>query len=94
MELNFEEHISSKIKKANSIMGLIRHCFSFLDFHLFKKLYIAFVRPHLEYVQAVWAPHLMEHINIIENVQKRATKLVEGISDIPYKERLKKHEEI
>ena len=34
----------------------------------------------------------MKHINIIENIQKRATKLVEGISDIPYKERLKKLE--
>ena len=34
----------------------------------------------------------MRHINIIENVQKRATKFVEGISDIPYKERLKKLE--
>ena len=91
MELNVEEHISSKVKKANSIMGLIRRSFSFLDCHLFKKLYITFVR-HLEYAQAVWAPHLMKHTNIIENVQKRATKLVKGISEIPYKERLKKFE--
>ena len=92
MELNFEEHISSKVKKANSIMGLIHCSFSFLDCHVFKKLYITFVRPHLEYAQAVWAPHLMKHINIIENVQKRATELVESISNIPYKERLKKLE--
>ena len=38
MDLNFEEHISSKVKKANPIMGLIRRSFSFLDCHLFKKL--------------------------------------------------------
>ena len=63
-----EEHISSKVKKANSIMGLIRRSFSFLDCHLFKQLYITFVRPHLEYAQTVWAPHLMKYINIIENV--------------------------
>ena len=71
-------------------MGLIRRTFSFIDCYLFKKLHIRFVRPHLEYAQAVWAPHLMKDINIIENVQTRATKLVEGISDIPYKKRLKK----
>ena len=75
MELNFEEHISSKVKEANWIMGLIRRSFSFLDCHLSKKLYIT-----------------LKHINIIENVQTRATKLVEGLRDIPYKERLKKLE--
>ena len=29
--LSFEEHISKKVKTANSIVGLIRRSFSFLD---------------------------------------------------------------
>ena len=49
MDLNFEEHISPKIKKANGIMGLIRRTFCYLDEHLFKKLYTTFVRPYIEY---------------------------------------------
>ena len=89
MELNFEEHLSSKVKKANMIMGLIRRSISFLDRHLFKKLYTTFVRPHLDYAQAVWQPFLRKHINTIENVQKRATKLVDGLSELPYDERLR-----
>ena len=89
-ELKFEEHMSAKIKKANSIVGLIRRSFSFLDCKLFKKLYITFVRPHLEYAQVVWAPHLIKHVNIIENVQKRATKRVDGLSGFDYTTRLKK----
>ena len=89
-ELKFEEHMSAKIKKANSIFGLIRRSFSFLDCKLFKKLYITFVRPHLEYAQVVWAPHLIKHVNIIENVQKRATKRVDGLSGFDYTTRLKK----
>ena len=89
MELTFEDHLSSKVKKANMIMGLIRRSFSFLDRHLFKKLYTTFVRPHLEYAQAVWQPFLRKHVNIIENVQKRATKLVDGLSELPYDERLR-----
>ena len=52
-ELKFEEHMAIKIKKANSIVGLIRRSFSYLDCKLFKKLYTTFVRPHLEYAQAV-----------------------------------------
>ena len=30
MELTFEEHVATKVKKANSIMGLIHRSFSFL----------------------------------------------------------------
>ena len=74
--LNFEDHIIAKVNKANSIMGLIRRSFSFLDVNLFKKLYISYVRPHLEYAQAVWSPYLTKHVNLLDNVQIRATKLV------------------
>ena len=71
-------------------MGLIRRTFSFLDCELFRKLYTTFVRPHLEYAQAVWSPHLTKHINMIEQVQIRATKHINGLSDLDYSERLKK----
>ena len=76
MELTYEEHMSTKIKKPNGIMRLIRRTFSFLDIETFKKLYTSFVRPHLEYAQPVWSPHLRKHIKMVENVQIRATKLV------------------
>ena len=87
-DLKFEEHMASKVNKANAIMGLIRRTFSFLDGKLFKQLYTSFVRPHLEYGQAVWSPYLMKHIGMIENVQKRATKLVDGLNNMEYTERL------
>ena len=88
-ELSIEEHISLKVKKANAIMGVIRRSFSFLNGNLFKKLYVTFVRPNLEYAQVVWAPHLMKYISMIENVQIRATKLVDGLNDLEYSDRLK-----
>ena len=58
---------------------MIRRSFTFLDCNLFKKLYVAFVRPHLGYGQAVWSPHLVKYINMLEEVQVRATKLVNGL---------------
>ena len=78
VELKFDKHISVKVKKANAIAGLIRRTFSHLDAPLFKKLFITFVRPHLEYGQVIWTPHLKEYKTIMENVQCRATKLVDG----------------
>ena len=95
-DLRFEDHISLKVNKANSIIGLIRS----FDGELFKRLYttavwaphleVAVWAPHLEV--AVWAPHLVNYKDVIENVQKRATKLVNGFSNLEYSQRLRKLE--
>ena len=58
VELKFDEHISMEVRKENAIAGLIRRTISYLDGRLFKKLFITFVRPHLEYGQVIWTPHL------------------------------------
>ena len=87
-QLTFDEHISQKVKKANAMAGLIRRSFTYLEPMFFKKLYVAFVRPHLEYGQSIWSPYLHKHINAIEKVQMRATKNVDGFSLLSYEERL------
>ena len=87
-ELTFQDHICEKVRKANCIIGLIRPSFSYLDCKMFLKMYTSFVRPHLEYAQAVWAPFLRKYIIMIENVQIRATKLVDGLGKLKYKDRL------
>ena len=76
-ELKFSDHLNMKVNKANSMAGLIRRSFDYLDGSLFRQLYTALVRPHLEYCQTVWAPHLQKDVNTIESVQRRATKLVD-----------------
>ena len=89
-ELQFEEHIAAKVKKANSIVGLIRRSFSYLTPALFRQLYTTFVRHHLEYANAVWSPKFRKHINLIEGVQRRATKQVNNCKDLTYGERLER----
>ena len=80
-----------KVKKASATTGLIHRTFSYLDGPLFKELFTTFVRPHLEYGQVIRTPHLKKHITILENVQRRAKKLVDdGFHHMSYSERLKK----
>ena len=57
-KLLFESHINEKVNKANSVMGVIRRTFEFLDIKTFKILFIALVRPHVEYANQVWYSHL------------------------------------
>ena len=89
-DLRFEEHIARKIRTANAIVGQMRRSFSYLDCNTFKRIFTAFVRPHLEYGEAVWSPHLVRNIDALENVQIRATKLVDGLSKLDYPERLQR----
>ena len=89
-ELIFAEHSSSKVKKANTIVSLIRRSFTYLDCKSFTMIYTAFVHPHLEYAQSVWSPHSQKYVNMLENVQIRATKLVDGLGNLDYEERLRR----
>ena len=89
-DLNFESHLAAKVKKANQVIGIIRRSFLHLDADMFLQLYKSLVRPHLEYANQVWAPRHAKHIITLENVQRRATKLVPGLADLEYEERLKR----
>ena len=51
-------------------------------------LYKVYVRPHLEYAQASWAPWTQAYIQTLEKVQQRFTKQVTGMGSLPYEERL------
>ncbi|ELT99646.1 hypothetical protein CAPTEDRAFT_138222, partial [Capitella teleta] len=46
--------------KSNSIMALIRRTYTYLDNHTFLLLYKSFARPHIDYANQVWKPHLIE----------------------------------
>ena len=74
--LSFTEHISSKVSVANRNLGLIFRTFTFMDKEMFLNLYKSIVRPHLEYATCVWSPQYKKDAITIENVQRRATRLL------------------
>ena len=53
-----------------------------------KKLYTSLVRPILEYGNVVWAPTLKRD-QLIENIQRRTTKLVPELKNLENGDRLR-----
>ena len=89
-ELRFLQHLERQVNKAYRLLGLIRRSFDYLDCDAMKLLFAALVRPHLEFGNCVWAPYLEKDKKVIESVLRRATKVVDGLKDLSYEERLKR----
>ena len=75
--------------KGNQVLGMIRRNITYKDNSLIVPLYKAIVRPHLEYCIQAWSPYLRKDIDMLEKIQRRATKLIPGLRDLRYEERLK-----
>ena len=87
-DLSFSNHVQNQMNKANRILGAIKHTFKAIDQESFKHLYSGLVRPHLEYASVAWAPRWKRERDALEQVQRRATRMIPGISHLPYPERL------
>ena len=66
------------------ILSMIRRSFANMSKKLFVFLYTTYVRPHLEYCVSIWNPYLVRDLDVLERIQKRATKLIKGYEKLPY----------
>ena len=87
--LKFTRHIKGIVAKANRMIGLIRISFENIDENMFTNLYNTLIRPLIEYCVQAWSPYTQKDIILLENVQRRATKLVGKLRNKEYEERLK-----
>jgi hypothetical protein len=72
---------------AAAVLRQIERNFHYRDKKVFVRLYKQYVLPHLEFSSPAWSPWTRMDIDKLENVQKKAVKMVAGLRGIGYEER-------
>ncbi|CAH1277366.1 Hypp9585 [Branchiostoma lanceolatum] len=88
--LKFHTHTAQAKNKGNQMLGLIKKSFANLDEQTLPILFKTMVRPHLEYGNVIWGPHYKAGKQELEKVQRRATKMVPSLRELPYSTRLQR----
>ena len=76
-------------RRANGVLNQISRAFHYRNKSTFVSLYKQYVRPHIEFAVPAWSPWTRADIDLLENVQRRAVRMVSGLKGKSYNDRLK-----
>ncbi|PKU44313.1 rna-directed dna polymerase from mobile element jockey-like [Limosa lapponica baueri] len=88
-KLNMSRQCALAAQKAKHILGCIKRSMASRSREVILPLYPALVRPHLEYCVQLWSPQHRKAMDLLERVQRRATKMITGLEHLCYKDRLR-----
>jgi ribonuclease P/MRP protein subunit RPP40 len=75
-------------KTANCILGMIKKTSNCLSKEVVLPLNKSSVRPHLEFGIQAWRPYLRKDFDLLEGIQRRASKMIPSLKFKSYEDRL------
>ena len=88
-KLNMSRQCALAAQKANHVLGRIKRGVTSRSREMILPLYSTLMRPHLEYCVQLWGLQYKENMDLLERVQRRATKLIRGLEHLSYEDRLR-----
>jgi hypothetical protein len=73
--------------RATAVLNQLKKYFHYRDKRTFVRLYIQYVRPHLEFAAPAWSPWNIGDQEELEQVQQKAVRMVSGLKGTTYEER-------
>ena len=80
--------VAKAAAKANQVLGQMARAVTLRDKVTWPRLYKTYVRPHLEYAVQSWNPWTQADKEVLEKVQERALRYMNGSEGSTYEERL------
>jgi len=88
-KLNMSRQCALAAQKASRVLGGINRSVGSRSREVILPLYSGLVRPHLEYCIQLWSPQHRKDMDVLEWVQRRATKMIRGLEYLSYEDRLR-----
>ena len=84
----WEKQVVAATQQAMMVLRSVKRAFIHFGRETLNIVYNTYIRANLEYCIQTWSPYYAKHILMLKKVQRRATKLVIGLKEFTYEERL------
>mgnify|MGYP001859094233 CR=1 FL=1 len=88
-KLDMSQQCVLAAQKANHILVCVKTSVVSRSREIILPPYSVLLRPHLENCIQMWSPQYRRDVDLLEHVQGRATKTIQGMKHLPYEDRLR-----
>jgi len=88
-KLDMSHQCALTAQKDNCVLGCIKRSVASRSREVILPLYSALMRPHLESCIQLSSPQHTTDMDLLEQVKRRATKMIRGMEHLSYEEKLR-----